>query len=370
MASTHSQKEHVIVIGAGIIGISIAYHLACRGTQVTVLDKQAPGSGCTQGAFAMLIASHSVGPAELNDLYGLAVAEWRQLAVQLGTALPIQWGGVVNWAGPGKQAEEMVRTHERLKGWGVRVEGLVEGDVERLVPGAVPGVFGTGAFLPDWGAVDVGKAFGVLVQRAKDVGVVIRTPVEVLSVVSSSGKPGKPSVTTDQGQLVADKVVVAAGAGTPRLLQPLGTPIAIKMVSGTLAYSKPLPPVLHRVVNGPLGSIRQNPDGRIVTGLDYAPGADGQDTSDAYGRMLLQRAAEVIPALAGAELDTMTIGHVPIPGDSTPILGFCDGGEKVYVATMMSGITLAPLMGRLAATEILGHSLSLLEGYRPGRFAD
>ncbi|OKL57029.1 hypothetical protein UA08_07348 [Talaromyces atroroseus] len=363
------ERQHVVVIGAGIIGVSIAYHLACRGAQVTVLDKQTPGTGCTQGAFAMLIASHSPGPAELNDLYGLAVAEWKQLEVQLGTTLPIQWGGVVNWAAPGQQTDDLTVVHGRLRSWGVNIQEVSEIDVKRLIPGVVPGAFGAGWFLPGYGAIDVKQTFTILVERTKALGVVFETPVEVQSIARAAS--GKPVLLLGQGkaQLEADKVVIAAGAGTPSLAKALGTKIALNIVSGTLAYSKPMPSILHRVVNGPKGSIRQNPDGRIVTGLDYAPGADGHDVSDSYGQMLLSRATEVVPALAGAELETMTMGHVPIPEDSCPVVGFCDSDSTVYVATMMSGITLAPLMGRLAATEIVGQPLSLLRPYRPGRFS-
>jgi glycine/D-amino acid oxidase-like deaminating enzyme len=362
------QRQDIVVIGAGIIGVSIAYHLACRGVQVTVLDKQEPGSGCTQGAFAMLIASHSSGPSELNDLYGLAVAEWKQLQVQLDMSLPIQWGGVVNWAAPGQQTEDLIAAHERLRSWDVKVHDVAENNIKGLIPGIVPGAFGVGRFLPDHGAVDVHKAFTILVERTKALGVTFRTPVEVQGIeISTSGRPTL-LLRDNEVKIETEKVVIAAGAGTPSLVKTLGTNIALNIVSGTLAYSKPMPPILDRVVNGPQGSIRQNPDGRIVTGLDYAPGADGHDASAAYGQILLARAAEVVPALASAELDIVTIGHVPIPIDSCPVVGFCDTARTVYVATMMSGITLAPLMGRLAATEILGQSLSLLQPYRPGRF--
>src|SRR5580693_5537297 len=73
------RPRRVVVIGAGIIGTSIAYHLAGRGARVLVLDKASPGSGATQGAFAMLIATHDGGDRAFNDLYGLAVRDWRRL---------------------------------------------------------------------------------------------------------------------------------------------------------------------------------------------------------------------------------------------------------------------------------------------------
>lgn len=360
------QQDRIVVIGAGIIGVLIAYHLALRGAHVTVLDKEVPGSGCTQGAFAMLIASHTDSTAAFNTLYQLAVEEWRQFETLLNESLPIQWGGVVNWAEPGENAKAIATATERLKSWGVKADNLVEEDISRLVPGAIPGSFGAGSFLPDHGAVDIARTFDILLRHTKALGVTFQTPVVVTDIKTKSN--GKSSLSTSDGQFDADKIVIAAGAGTSDLARMVGSHIPVNMVSGTLAYSKPMPLLLHRILNGPLGSIRQNQDGRIVTGADYRPGADGQDVSDGYGQLLMKRVVEVIPALAGIELDSMTVGYVPIPVDTHPIVGFCDSGMTIYVATMMSGITMAPLMGRLAATEILGQSVSLLESYRPSRF--
>jgi glycine/D-amino acid oxidase-like deaminating enzyme len=115
--------------------------------------------------------------------------------------------------------------------------------------------------------------------------------------------------------------------------------------------------------------IKQNPDGRIVTGLDYRPGAAGVDVSQAYGESLLANAALTVPGIAGAKLEKMTLGYVPIPKDVQPIVGFCDAPRNLYIVLTMSGITMAPLMGRLAATEIAGGVLvDTLAPFRPARF--
>ncbi|KIW41527.1 uncharacterized protein PV06_07077 [Exophiala oligosperma] len=360
-------RKHVVVVGAGILGVSIAYQLALGGAQVTVLDKQEPGAGCTQGAFAMIIASLPYASEEFSKLYGLAAGEWHALEAQIDEPLPTQWGGVVNWAAPGPKAEELAAQTARLERWGSKVQRLTEDDVGRLVPGAVPGAFGAGNFLSDWGAIDLHKTFEILLRRAKDLGVTFRTPLEVTGI--SVANSGAAVVEGGHEAIDADSVVVAAGAGSPDLTRHLGARVPLRLQSGTLAYSKPMPPTLNRVLNGPSGSIRQNPDGRIVTALDYAPGADGHDTGEAYGRALLARTVQVVPALAGIELDKVTVGHVPIPKDSQPVTGFCDPRKTIYVAVMMSGITMAPLMGRLIATEVLGQPVQLLEAYRPERFS-
>ncbi len=357
----------VVVIGAGVMGVSIAYHLAKVGARVVVLERAAPGSQATQGAFAMLIAAHDGGGPSLNALYGMAVADWRELAREIGPSMPIQWGGAASWAAPGAGADELAALARRLRDWGAPVQALTSRGLEALVPGIRPGPFGAGCFFPDHGALDPAATLGALVAVARRLGVAFRFPCEVVAL-STDGQ-AITSVLTRDGAVEADVVVLAAGAATPDLAAMVGVRAPINLVSGTLAHSKPFRPVLGCVLNGPHGSLKQDPDGRIVTGADYRPGADGTDTSQAYGEQLLATAARVLPALAGAELDAMTIGYVPIPADGLPVVGFCAAPANLYLALTMSGITLAPLVGRLAASEIVdGIAVDVLAAYRPARF--
>lgn len=122
------------------------------------------------------------------------------------------------------------------------------------------------------------------------------------------------------------------------------------------------------MLNGPHGSVKQNADGTVVTGLDYAPGLRCEDDSDQHGRTLLQLAAKMVPAFEGLKLRQVTRAEVAIPKGELPIVGFCDPWERCYVASMMSGITMAPLMGRLIAHEMLYRTPNdLLRPYRPQR---
>src|SRR5579885_929178 len=87
-------RDHVVIIGAGIMGASIGYHLARRGADVTILEKQRPGSGATEKSFAWINASFSKQPRAYYDLNLLGIAGWRRLALEFGD-LQVQWGGSV-----------------------------------------------------------------------------------------------------------------------------------------------------------------------------------------------------------------------------------------------------------------------------------
>jgi glycine/D-amino acid oxidase-like deaminating enzyme len=358
----------VLVVGAGILGASIAYHLALRGAQVVVAERDRPGCRATQGAFAMLIASHEEGPRALNELYGAAVLDWRRLDAELGGQPPIQWGGCLTWKAPGPEAERLRADMRRVQAWGGALQPLAADDFGRLVPGVNPGPFGAGVFSPNQGTVDPQLATDVLVASGRRLGVDYRFPCEVRGLVVDGGRVS--GAETSQGRIAADVVVVAAGQETDRLAGTAGARAPHTVVSGALAHSAPHTRALNRVLNGPDGSIKQNPDGRIVTGLDYRPGATADDLSEAYGNRLLESAARTVPAFRGARLGKMTLGVVPIPKDGQPILGFAKAPANLYLALTMSGITMAPIVGRFAAAEIVdGLTIETLAPYRPARFA-
>jgi glycine/D-amino acid oxidase-like deaminating enzyme len=362
------RRPRIVVVGAGIMGASIAYHLARRGAEVVVLDQATPGSGATQGAFAMLIATHEGGDRAFNDLYGMAVLDWRRLELELNSAVAVQWGGTASWARPGPKADDLSALTRQLQGWGAPIRSLTPDELRDLVPGVVPGAYGAGNFSPDQGTLDPSQALEALVGSGRRLGVQYRFPCKVASLVSDGRRI--TALQTDQGRIEADAFVLAAGAAVPGLAGQVGVKAPIDIVSGTLAHSKPFPRVLNRVLNGPDGSLKQDPDGRIVTGADYRPGASGTDVSQAYGEKLLAIAARTLPALGGAKLEKMTLGYVPVPVDTHPIVGFCAAPANLYLALTMSGITMAPLMGRFAASEIIdGVAIDVLTPYRPTRFS-
>jgi glycine/D-amino acid oxidase-like deaminating enzyme len=115
--------------------------------------------------------------------------------------------------------------------------------------------------------------------------------------------------------------------------------------------------------------VVQRESGRVVTGSSFG-GSPLVDAHEEGGRRLLRAAAEFLPFVAGAALAETTVGFRVLPEDEMPILGFASGRPNLYVAAMHSGVTLAPLVGQHAATEILdGVAVEALEPYRLSRFA-
>ena len=93
--ATGEKKLRVVVAGAGIIGASIAYHLAKAGASVTVIDKQGPASHATGGTFAWINATWAKTPRSYHSLNQDSVSSWVELHRRLD--LPVRWGGSLKW---------------------------------------------------------------------------------------------------------------------------------------------------------------------------------------------------------------------------------------------------------------------------------
>lgn len=353
----------VVIAGAGIIGASIAYHLAKRGAQVTILEKQRPGAGATQNSFAWLNAFKQ--PQPYYELNLLGVLGWRRLCLEIGRSLELQWGGTVQWSAAGAPAAALGKTVEMYRRWGYPTHLVDDAEFSRLLPGITPGPLGAASFSELEGTVDPVHAVNVLLKKAQEFGAKIEYPCEVTGISLANG--GVKELRTSKGPIEAGVFVIASGVDTPRLAEMAGVKVPLKNSPGLLAHTAPHARLLERVALAPGANIKQNPDGRIVTGTDFAASAITTPSREA-GEMLLKNAGKFLSKLKDASLETVTLGHRVLPEDGLPIVGFCR--PSLYIAAMHSGMTLAPIIGQLAATEILdGAAVDLLTPFRLSRFS-
>lgn len=356
----------VVVIGGGIIGASIAYHLAVAGARVTVLEAQKPAAGATMNSFAWLNAG-SKRPRPYHMLNLLGMMGWHRLQAELGpTILPVQWGGCVDWTSDAEDARRAAASVLAQQGWGYPIRTIDTDEIARLLPGVTPGAVAGATFSDAEGTVNPVVATQALLKAAASRGAKIEYPVIVTGFEAKDGRVGR--VLTDKGAIAADAVVIAGGMACQPLAAMLGAKVPLESTPGILAHSVPRPAALHRLAYGPGANIKQTADGGFVTGENF--GVSKEQPSRAIGEALLAKAATFVPAMRGAKLDRVTLGHRVLPKDGFPIVGHLPGSANAYVAAMHSGMTMAPLMGQLAAIEILGGpKADLLATFRPERFA-
>ncbi len=357
-----SSKPHVAVIGAGILGASIAYHLARRGARVTLLDRGPPAGEATGASFAWINASFR-NPKPYYDLRMVGLQEYRRLEAELDGRLVVTWGGGLNWDLEEKELEPLVREQTS---WGYDQRIVGRDEISALEPGltAPPP---RAVISPCEGALQPVAATEALLAGAAELGAEVKTGVEVTGFLDRSGAIA--GLETGDGRLEADQVVVAAGVESARLLGRLGFDLPLRSSPGLLVHSRPMPPLLGRVIESPGLHMKQDPDGRIVAATSFG-GSPLPNDPEAEGRRLIELIKAALSGTDQLEMERITIGWRPIPKDGFPAIGPLPGLDGLYLAVMHSGITLAPAVGRFAAMEILdGAEIALLAPFRPARFA-
>lgn len=349
--------KEVIVIGAGIIGASIAWHLAKAGARVTVLEARAPGGLATPASFGWINASWG-NPEPYFRLRTRAMAEWRRLQAEVPD-LPLSWSGGLLWDMPRQGLEAFAKEHAS---WGYGIRTVDRAEIAVIEPNLAD-VPDLAVHVAAEGAAEPAPTARLLIAEAQKLGARVASKTRVLSL---GRKDGRGSVETDEASLAADAVVVAAGTATAGLAETAGIRVPLKHAPGLLVHSKPHPRLLNGLVMG-TAEIRQTQEGRLVAGAAFGGREAGEDAEQAAERTFADLKG-MLKGAGGLEPDFHTVGYRPMPEDGFPIVGHAADG--IYVAVMHSGVTLAAAVGLFAGQEILERREEpLLAPYRPQRFA-
>ncbi|UCI31411.1 NAD(P)/FAD-dependent oxidoreductase [Mesorhizobium sp. B4-1-4] len=352
--------KQVIVIGAGIIGASIAWHLTKAGARVTVIADSAAGGVATPNSFAWINASWG-NPEPYFRLRTRAMAEWTRLAKDL-PGVPLSWCGGLCWDLSAADLETYAEEHSS---WGYGIERVDRAAAARIEPNLTE--------LPDFalhvaqeGVAEPVATTKALLADAERHGARILTST-VTALVQSNGRI--TGVDTSHGLIAADEVVIAAGVGSPDIAATAGVSLPIETPPGLIVHSRPYRKLLNGLVLAERLHMRQTAEGRIIAGSDFGGGDPGVD-AEVTARELFAVMKAMLRDSDGLELDFHTVGYRPTPVDGFPVIGRAGGMDGLYVAVTHSGITLAPAVGLFATREILGGERDpLLAPYGLGRFA-
>jgi glycine/D-amino acid oxidase-like deaminating enzyme len=355
-----NHQRHILVIGAGIIGASIAYHQARDGARVTIVDSREPGGVATPASFAWINASWG-NPQEYFRLRRESMAQWRHLAGELPELRPA-WSGGLCWDLPPAEQDAYVREHGA---WGYGIRSVDRRDAARLEP-QLANPPEAAVHVPEEGAVEPKAAALALLAGAKRLGALLITGTGVRALPTRGDRVVGAELN---GQAIeADEVVLAAGAGTSALATQAGVTLPVTAEPGLLVYSRPHGPLLNGLVLAPELHMRQTAEGIVVAGADFGGGDPGKNPA-ATARDLFRQLQSMVTGGEALELGGYSVGYRPMPADGFPIVGRPAGRDGLYVAVLHSGITLAPAVGKFAAEELLqGRRNPLLAPYGPARF--
>ncbi|OJT42216.1 NAD(P)/FAD-dependent oxidoreductase [Serratia plymuthica] len=340
-------EKHMIVVGAGIMGASIAYHLASRGIKVTVIDKDHPAAGATGSSFGWI---HTTVSDDAPDalLRRASVADWHRLEKEI----PELW---VNWTGAlsyddfslGSQANDSLLRQPGIS----RLEPALNNPPQRAY------------YAQQEGAVDPIDATRVLLDKACSLGATLKTQTAVIGFTREGNKI--TGIETPEGILKADCLILACGTGISPLLDAIGTPLPIMASPAILLRYGATGHVVNTLISGHDIEVRHARNGDLLAVEDY-PETGGIDevASDTLAAMKI-----ALKGTESAQLLSQSVGLRPVPEDGCPVIGFMGDTSGVYVAVMHPAVTCAATLGRMISEELVtGKSLDMLESYRPARF--
>ncbi|MEU8485030.1 FAD-dependent oxidoreductase [Streptomyces sp. NPDC048641] len=340
----------VVVVGAGIVGSSVAYHLARRGVPVTLLEQgPAPATGVTKDSFAWIRGAGGHWPGGAQDLREYALADYRRLEAELPD-VTVRRTGSLTWAGTPAADSRPGPGQFRI---GRSDIAALEPNLRHPPDQAI--------HTPSDAGVDPTALAHALVAAAGAHGATVLHNTAVTSLQVTNGHVD--GVLTSTGLHAATTVVLTAGTGVPKLCEPLSADLAIAASPATLARVTAPPGLVKTIVAGPGFEVREVRDGDLLLVVPHVEGtaaAREQAAQDA-----LQHLKATFQGSDPCRLLGYRTGQRPMPAHG-PVIGYATHDRSVYVAVMHSAISLAPTVGRLVADELAtGRPARELQRCRP-----
>jgi glycine/D-amino acid oxidase-like deaminating enzyme len=376
MADLPSTADTVIV-GAGVMGCSIAFHLAQRGVPAVVLDRGAICSGNTRKSGALVRMHYQNEPEARMAFAALPYFQnWRDM---VGYDCGFTATGAAAMVGP-ENVERLRRNVEMLRAVGVNTRVVGAEELKELQPFInVEGV-GAAAYEPESGYADPVATTQSFARRAIELGATIREGVRVTALRIEAGRVR--GVRTDAGEIACERVVLAAGPWTTGLLREAGVEIGVEPVRAEIAFVKRPAAVAsgHFVfldfVSG--SYFRQTSDGLSLLGTGTARRPLPYTEIDSYDEgstgaavsLIRERIRERAPVLGDAPFARGHAGLYDMSPDEKAILDRVPGVDGAYMAVGFSGTGFkkSPAVGACMA-ELIVEGAAKTADIVPFRFA-
>jgi 4-methylaminobutanoate oxidase (formaldehyde-forming) len=363
-----------VIIGGGIFGCSVAYHLAQKGQRhVVLLEKNAIASGTTPQAAGLVPQLRTT--AALTEAITYSVELYENFAAVTGCPPVFQQVGSLKVALTPARVEELEIQVALGKRMGIAIDFLSPAEVHRLVPTLRPDEIKASTLAPRDGFVNPYLANVGLATAAHRLGVSLYTHTPVTGMALGNGRDH--TVETARGEIRTPIVIDAAGAWARKFGEEIGLHLPLVPVRHQYCITAPLPGVLptQPVVRFPdlNGYMRQENGGLLLGGFEthplsldlreQPPSFDIKDTPADLTVLEHFRTAfqPYVPILGEAFLVAERRGLPTMTPDGDFLLGEVPGAPGVYIASgcCVTGISAAPVLGKLLAEMIVDGRASL-----------
>ena len=366
-----------LIVGAGVIGLSLAWELAQRGERVRVLDQGQPGQEASWAGAGILPPGGLAGArTPVERLLGLT----NELHVEWSARLRELTGidnGLLRCGGlylpeTATDCAGLSQAAESWRGWNVEAQLLAQESLAALEPRLQPTVACGGdsaaLLLPGESQVRNPWHLKALLAACECTGVVIEPGVQVRGFARQNGR--LIAAETSAGLRSADRFCVTGGAWSATLLEPLGVALPIVPIRGQIVLFHAAERLFTRIINVGKRYLVPRGDGRVLAGsTEEFAGFDKRNT-DAAVAELIRFARTLVPALAGATVERTWAGLRPGTPDELPYLGPLPGLENAWVAAghFRAGLQLSPGTAVVMASLMRGEAPPVeLEPFSPRR---
>jgi 4-methylaminobutanoate oxidase (formaldehyde-forming) len=377
-----ADQARVVVIGGGITGCSVAFHLAEAGwTDVLLVEKAGLTAGSTSQAAGLVTAFN---PSS-------TMLAWRRYSIELYGRLGVFSAvGSVRLASSPEQLRELERTASRARGVGLDVGVISAAEASRLMPAISPESLYGAVYLPGDGFLDPHSATFALADAARALGIRIRTNTRVTGFELGPLREIR-RVLTDGEPIDTELVVNAAGMWAPRVAEMVGTSfpstpvdhqhVALRAVPGhelpneMPCFRDPDNLVYGKAEHGGMlfGGYEAEPHARWLDGVPWEHAATSLEPDWQRFQPLMEGAIRRFPFLADAEAVRLVCHPDAMTPDANPLIGPMPGVRGFWVAAGLSlnGFGGGGGIGRAVAGWITSGDPGVdIAPYRAWRFAD
>jgi len=384
MTSTNGKSDSLpktadaVILGAGVMGTAIAFHLARRNAgKIVVLDKEHVGRGGSGRSSALVRMHYSFPPEVQLALISLRMFEhWREVVGQPGD---FRKTGFVRIVHP-HEAERLKLNVEMQRTLGAKVELIDKYQLHDLEPDWNVDDVELAAYEPDSGYGDGASVAGDFLAAARDLGVHYFSRTQAIEFIVENGRVG--GVATDLGTISSPTVISAIGPWTKPLFARAGYDLPIECEFHQVA-------ILRNAADmkgGGCGCIdsvtatyfRSDAQDKFLVGDFYGkrpvdPDNFPQRASDDSLEGIIDRTCRRIPKLSGAEVLRGVTGAYDMTPDSRPLLGEIPGIRGLYLCAGFSGMgfKISPAVGLVMSELVLDGRANAVDirAFRPDRFA-
>jgi len=350
-------KAEIVIVGGGVIGLSIAYHLARRGmTDVVVVEKGylAEGASGRNGGGVRQQWSTEINIRLMQESVELC----RRFAVDLGVNVWFRQGGYLFLARSAKEVARLEKNIDLQNRCGVKTRMLEPREARDIVPELeLAGIVGA-SYNPSDGILFPWPFLWGYARQAAAMGARIFTQTAVNGLEPQEG--GGYTVHTARGSIRARRLINATGAWSPKLAAMLGVDVPTWPIRHEICSSEPLKPFLRPMVSELASGLycSQSMRGEIVGGVSLP----GHDPTYAMGSTLqflatyARRLVRLMPILGEIKILRQWAGPYDQSPDGNPILGATPEHPDFFLACgfVGHGFMMAPILGKLYAEWLTG----------------